>query len=169
MTSADFIKKWRNSINYLNQRSVGIHVGWDLIPPNSTVENLNGETAWKKIYTTTPPWFKVPQTFQQLVNTKNEDYLQIVDEETKNGKLKYYRQKGILEPFFCAFSNQDGSFLLLGDGNHRFLDCIYLIHDEDKIFECYIKNTTVDIICLPNFDEVILPSQIWPTWNADNK
>ena len=160
----DFLNKWRNSTNYLNLPSVGIHVGWDSIPTNSRVEILTGKKAWGTIYTFTPPWFKTPQTFQQLVDSKNEDYVQIVDEETKNDKIEYYRQNGLQEPFFCAFAKQNGNFTLLGDGNHRFFDCLYLIHDENRSFDRDIQNTTLDIIYLENFEQVLKPTKIWPAW-----
>lgn len=164
MNAADFTNKWRNSINYLNLPSVGIHVGWDLIPHDSKVETLAGKEAWVKIYSFTPPWFKMPQTFQQLVDTRNQDYRQIVKEETENGKIDYYRQNSLQEPFFCAFSNVEGSFTLLGDGNHRFLDCLYLIHEEKYNFDKYIQNIALDIIRLDNFDEVMMINNIWPIW-----
>lgn len=164
MTATEFINRWRNSINYLGFPSVGIHVGWDLIPTNSRVERLIGEEAWKKIYSFTPPWFKTPQTFQHLVDTKNADYSQIVKEETDNGKLEYYRKNGLTDTSFCAFSNHDGSFVLLGDGSHRFLDCAYLIDVEKPSFAPETEKTSVDIIYLNNFDQVIEPIKVWPTW-----
>jgi|SRR3989344_2191343 len=169
MTATDFINKWRSSLNYLNLPSVGIHVGWDIIPTNSRVETLSGKDAWKKIYSCTPPWFKIPQTFKELVGTKNADYLQIVQEETNNGKIEYYRQNGLQEPFFCAFANQDGSFLLLGDGNHRFLDSIYLLHDENRDFDEATQKATLDIIYLINFDDVLRPDNIWANWTEIQK
>ena len=167
MLVTDFINKWRNSINYLGLPSVGIHIGWDLIQTNAGVERFTCEEAWKKIYTFTPPWFKTPQTFQQLVDTKNADYSQIVKEETDNGKLEYYRKIGLTDTSFCAFSNQDGSFVLLGDGNHRFLDCAYLINVERRSFASEIEKTSLDIIYLNNFDQVIEPARIWPTWSGN--
>lgn len=163
MTTTDFIRKWRNSINYLGFPSIGIHVGWDLIPAESRVESFSGKEAWEKIYNCTPPWFKIPQTFKELVKTRNTDYLQIVREETENGKIEYYSQNGLREPFFCVFADLNRSFLLLGDGNHRFLDCIYLMHDKNRSFDEDIKKTSVDIIFLSNFVDVLRPDVIWKT------
>lgn len=165
MKAVDYITKWRNSINYLNLPSVGIHVGWDLISHDSKVIILAGNEAWAKIYSFTPPWFKTPQTFQPLVDTKNLDYMDIVKAETNNGKIDYYRQNGLQEPFFCAFSNLNGSFTLLGDGNHRFLDCLHLIHEESRNFDKYIQNTQLDIVYLDNFDEVMKTNEIWSNWD----
>lgn len=164
MTAADFINRWRNSINYLGLPSVGIHVGWDLIPTNSRVERLIGKEAWEKIYSFTPPWFKSPKTFSGLLDSKDSDCLQIVKEETDNGKLEYYRKNGLTDTSFCAFSKYDGSFVLLGDGNHRFLDCAYIIDVEKRNFAPDMEKASVDIIYLNNFDQVIEPMKIWPTW-----
>lgn len=161
MTAQEFINKWKNSLNYLNLPTVGIHVGWDIIPLDSRVENLSDDEAWKKIYTCTPPWFKVPKTFKELVESRDADFNQIVKDETDNGKIEYYRQNGLSEPFFCAFATADGSFKLLGDGNHRFLDCLYLIHEEKKDFNSDIQNTALDVIYLQNFNQVLLPDNIW--------
>lgn len=165
MTATDFIKKWRNSLNYLSKPSVGIHVDWDIIPMDSKVESFSGRKAWEKIYRCTPPWFKTAQTFKELVNTKNTDYLQIIREETENGKIDYYRQNGLQEPFFCAFANDQGSFVLLGDGNHRFLDSIYLIYEENQNFDESLEKTVLDIVYLANFDDVLRPDIIWENWN----
>jgi hypothetical protein len=161
MTVTDFIQKWRNSLNYLGKPSIGIHVGWDIIPINSKVESFLGKEAWDKIYDCTPPWFKTPQTFKELITSKNADYLQIVQEEIDNGKIEYYCQNGLSEPFFCAFAKPDGSFKLLGDGNHRFLDCLYLIHEKKKDLNSDIQNTALDVIYLQNFNQVLLPDNIW--------
>jgi len=164
MTAEEFIQKWKNSTNYLGLPSVGIHVGWDLIDLNSQVKTFSGQKAWNLLYDYNPPWFKRHQTFQQLVETKNADYSQIVKEETDNGKLEYYRKNGLTDTSFCAFGNHNGSFVLLGDGNHRFLDCAYLIDVEKRSFASEIGKTSVDIIYLNNFDQVIEPIKIWPTW-----
>jgi hypothetical protein len=91
--------------------------------------------------------------------------MQIVGEETGNGKIEYYRKNGLLEPYFCAFSNQDGSYTLLGDGNHRFLDCLYLVHHESQDFRNYIKNSSLEIIYLESFRDVLRPDNIWSDWD----
>ena len=161
MTAQEFVNKWKNSLNYLNLPTVGIHIDWDIIPLDSKVENLSGSEAWKKIYNCTPPWFKTPKTFKELVESRDPDFNQIVKEETDNGKIEYYRQNGLAEPVFCAFANTDGSFKMLGDGNHRFLDCLYLIYEEKKDFNNDIQNTVLDVIYLENFDQVLLPENIW--------
>ncbi len=161
MIAEEFISKWRLSINHLGRPAVGIHVGWNLIPLNSKVEFLSGNQAWKTIFKSIPPWFKTPQTFNQLKKTKNSDYRQIAKEETENGKIKYYRKNSLQEPNFCIFANNDGTFIILGDGNHRFLDCIYLIDTEQQNFDIAIEKTSLDVIYLPNFVEVIRPDLIW--------
>ncbi|MFA4880009.1 MAG: hypothetical protein WC650_00095 [Candidatus Doudnabacteria bacterium] len=159
MTSEEFINKWRYSLNNSGLPAVGIHVDWDIIPVNSKVKSFSGKEAWEKIYNCTPPWFKTPQTFKGLVNTKNTDYLQIVREETENGKIEYYRQNGLQEPFFCAFANEQGSFILLGDGNHRFFNCVHLINNENRNFDKDLERTALDIIYLTNFVEIM--GNIW--------
>lgn len=165
MTVEKFIKKWRHSINYLGLPSVGIHVGWDLIPSDTKVNSFSGKEAWEKVYNCTTPWFKKPRTFIELFDSKDMDYHQIVKEETENGKIDYYRQNGLREPFFCAFANQNGPFMLLGDGNHRFFDCVYLLREGFRDFEEDSKRATLDIIYLKNFDEVMRPDTIWGNWN----
>lgn len=168
MVATDLIRKWRNSINYLGLPSVGIHVGWDIIAPTSNIDTFLGEEAWDVLYDCIPPWFKHPQTFRDLVTTKNSDYLQIVKEETENNKIGYYRTNGLLEPYFPVFSNLDRSFMILGDGNHRFLDCLYLIHSEAHNFKEDIKRASVDVIYLPNFVDILRPDLIWKeNWTND--
>ena len=142
--------------------SVGIHVSWDLIGNSSRAECLSGTEAWSKIYNFYTPWFKEPKTFSYLFENKDSDYLQIIGEEKDNGKIEYYKNVGLLEPNFCAFGNTEGTFILLGDGNHRFIDCNHLIF-EGASFEKYIINTTLDILYLSDFEEVIVPGNIWPT------
>lgn len=161
MTAAEFISKWRSAINHLGRPTIGIHVGWNIISMDSKVETFSGEEAWEKVLKSTPPWFKIPQTFKELKDYQNSDYNQIVKEETENGKIEYYRTNGLREPNFCIFANTNGSFMLLGDGNHRFLDCLYLMIAEKKNFDSAITNTTLDIIYLSNFDEAMRPDLIW--------
>jgi len=161
MTAGEFIQKWQNSRNYLGLPSVGIHVDWNLINLNSLVKTYSGQDGWNLLYTCTAPWFKKPQTFKELINTKNADCLQIIQEETDNHKIEYYQRNGLKEPFFCAFAKQDGSFILLGDGNHRFLDCIYLIDHQYHDFGDDIKKTSVDVIYLTNFVDVLRTDLIW--------
>lgn len=161
MTAREFIDKWRTLLNYLNRPSVGIHVGWEIIPADSRVETLYGREAWEKIYGSTPPWFKSAKTFKELVEAKDADYNQIVKEETDNGKIEYYLKNGLPEPLFCAFANTDGSFILLGDGNHRFLDCNYLIYEKNINLNNDIDKASVDIIYLSNFADVLRTDVIW--------
>jgi hypothetical protein len=161
MTAQEFIQKWKTSTNYLGLPSVGIHVGWDLIDLDSEVKTLFGHEAWNLLYACIPPWFKRPQTFRELVTTQNSDYQQIVREETNNGKIDYYRRNGLREPVFCAFAKREGSSMLLGDGNHRFFDCIYLIDTEKRNFNYDIEKTTVDVIYLSNFEDVLRTNIIW--------
>jgi len=161
MSSDEFINKWKNSINHLNRPSVGIHVSWDSIPEDSKVEQLLGKEAWDRTYGFTPPWFKKPKTFQQLTESRDSDYQQIVNEETVNGKIDYYKTNGLKEPYFCAFGNKDGSFVLLGDGNHRFLDCLHLIHEQGVNLDSDIGKMTLDIIYLDNFEDILAIKNIW--------
>jgi len=160
----DFIQKWHNSFNYLGLPTIGINVCWEQISDHSRINQFSGIEAWNYIYKFTPPWFKIPKTFRDLINSKDTDCLQIVKEETDNGKLEYYREKGLTDTSFCAFGNRNGSFILLGDGNHRFLDCAYLIDVEKHNFASEIEKTSLDIIYLNNFDQVIEPIKIWPSW-----
>ncbi len=164
MTATEFCKKWRSVINYLGLPAIGIHVNWEQIPVDSSVKQVFGKRAWEQLYKFTPPWFKEPKTFGDLITSKDSDCLQIVKEETDNGKLDYYRKNGLTDTSFCAFSNHDGSFVLLGDGNHRFLDCAYLIEVEKRSFAPEIEKTSVDIVYLDNFDQIIEPIKIWPAW-----
>ena len=164
MTADEFCKKWKSTINYLGLPAVGIHVNWEQISGDSVVKQLFGKEAWKQIYKFTPPWFLKPKTFRDLINSKDSDCLQIVKEETDNGKIEYYKKNGLTDTLLCAFGNYNGSFVLLGDGNHRFLDCAYLINTEKHNFTLKIEKTNIDIIYLNNFDQVIEPIKIWATW-----
>lgn len=161
MTTEEFILKWRSPINHLGFPTVGIHVGWELIPLDSKVKTFLGKGAWEIVLKNTPPWFKKPQTFNELSKNQNSDYQQIVKEETENGKIEYYRTHGLKEPHFCSFANIDKTFMLLGDGNHRLLDCLHLINKESKKFDKEIAGATIDIIYLSNFTDVLRPDLIW--------
>lgn len=165
MKAFDFCEKWSSAINDLGLRAVGIHVNWEQIPEGSSVKQLLGKEAWEQIYVFTPPWFKVPKTFRNLIDSKDTDCLQIVEEETDSGKLEHFRTNGLTESSFCAFSNHNFSFVLLGDGNHRFIDCAYLIDVEKRDFTKDLGKISLDIIYLDNFDQVIEPTKIWPTWS----
>ncbi len=161
MTAEEFIKKWRHLINYLGFPSVGIHVGWDIIPVDSKVESFSGKEAWEKIYNCTPPWFETPKTFRQLIDGNGTNYRSEILKEIINGKIQRFAIQGLEDPIFCAFANQDGSFILLGDGNHRFLDCSFLMN-LGKDFSNDIGKTELDIIYLEKFEEVLKPEEkIW--------
>lgn len=165
MSAVDFIEKWRLAKNYLGKPSVGIHVGWDQIPQDSEVKQLSGEEAWEKIYEFTPPWFKKPTTFKDLFKSKNSDYQQIVKEETDNGKINYYKTKGLTDTSFCAFSNPEESLVILGDGNHRLFDCVYLI-EKGYNFLPEIEKVTIDLLLLRNFDQVLQINIIWQNFEV---
>ena len=165
MTATNFIEKWRWAKNYLGRPSVGIHVGWDQIPQDSKVKQLYEREAWEKIYEFTPPWFKKPTTFKDLFKSKNSDYQQIVKEETGNGKINYYRNKGLTDTSFCAFSNPDESLVILGDGNHRFFDCAYLIEEGYNFFP-ETEKVTIDLILLKNFEQVLQVNRIWQNFEV---
>ena len=51
--------------------------------------------------------------------------------------------------------------MILGDGNHRFLDYIYLADTEQQNFDIAIDRAYLDIIYLSNFVDVIRPDLIW--------
>lgn len=161
MTAREFIQKWSKAINYLGLPSVGIHKNWGKIPENSRVHQFYGNDAWNRIYDTTPPWFETPKTFRQLIDNKDTNYRSEILKEIINGKIRRFATQGLEDSIFCAFANQDGSFILLGDGNHRFLDCSFLVN-LGKDFSNDIDKTKLDIIYLENFEEVLEPEErIW--------
>lgn len=167
MTTDGFCKKWRSATNYLGLPAVGIHVNWKQITEDSLVKQLFGKEAWEQLYEFSPPWFKKPKTFRGLIDSKDSDCLQIIKEEADNGKLEYYRKNGLTDTSFCAFADSNSAFVLLGDGNHRFLDCAYLIDEEKRSFAQEIEKTSVDIIYFNNFDQVMEPTKTWPTWKRE--
>lgn len=161
MTANEFIQKWSNAINYLGLPSVGIHKNWNKITQESIVRQFQGNDAWEKIYETTPPWYKAPKTFKELINDNDINYRKEIINEIINGKIQRFAIQGLGDPMFCAFANHDGSFILLGDGNHRFLDCSFL-KNLGKDFSDDISKTSLDIIYLENFEEVLEPEErIW--------
>lgn len=161
MTARDFIKKWQSSLNYLGLPSIGIHVGWTIIPIDSKVESISGKEAWEKIYDCTPPWFETPKTFKQLMDGDNTNYRSEILKEIVNGKIQRFATQGLNDPLFCAFANQNGSFILLGDGNHRFLDCSFLM-SLGRDFSKDSCKTKLDIIYLQNFEKVLEPEEkVW--------
>ncbi len=128
---------------------------------DSKVITYFGVEAWDNLLKSSPPWFKTPQSFQHLIHLKNSDYMQIVREETENIKIDYYRKNGLTDQSFCGFSTVGGSFTLLGDGNHRFLDCLHIISEGSRNFENDIKRVSFDVIYLVNFPDVLRPDSIW--------
>lgn len=161
MTATEFISKWSTAINYLGLPSVGIHKNWEKIPANSRVTQFYGTDAWNRLYHTIPPWYESPKKFRQLIYENDSNYRGEILMEIANGKMQRFATQGLDDPKFCAFANQDGSFILLGDGNHRFLDCSFLMN-LGKDFSNDILNAELDVIYLENFENVLEPEEkIW--------
>lgn len=160
MSAEEFIKKWVSAINYLGLPSVGIHRNWDKIEAGSKVIQYSGRDAWNKIFDFTTPWFKNPKTFKYIINNNDPDYRGIVLEEIINGKIQRMATQGLPDPQFCAFADSVERITILGDGNHRFLNCNFLI-SLGRNFDSDINNTELDVIRLDNFNEVIEPQKIW--------
>lgn len=160
MTADEFINKWRPAINYLGLPTVGIHVDWDNIPSNSVVTQYSGRDAWDKIYNFTPPWFDQPKTFKQLIDDFDANYKGEILAEIANGKMQRYASQGLADPHFCAFTNPSESMIILGDGNHRFLDCSYLITLR-KNLNSDIDRSELDLIHLENFEDILGVANIW--------
>lgn len=160
MTADEFINKWMSAINYLQLPTVGIHVGWDRIPRDSNVSQFTGLEAWNKIYSFTPPWFQAPKTFQQLIDDFDSNYKSEIVKEIANGKMQRFASQGLADPHFCAFTDPSESIIILGDGNHRFLNCSYLMN-LGKDLSNDIARTELDIIYLSNFEEIMRTTNIW--------
>ncbi|HKC04653.1 MAG TPA: hypothetical protein VKC54_02170 [Patescibacteria group bacterium] len=154
MTTEDFVKKWRWQTDPDGTPMVGIVVMWDKIPLDSKVITFEGEDAWKKIMDYAPPWHNegVVKPFSQWVGSKG--FNDEIESERKHGKLKYYEENGLEYPFFCVFATEDGSKGIIGDGNHRFVNCKYLV-DQGKDLGSDISRCTLEVLCLKNLPEVI--------------
>ncbi len=138
MTTEEFINKWRWQKDPDGSEMVGIVINWDKIPNYA------------------PPWHYEGgeiRPFSHWVGSKS--YLEEIERERKAGKLSYYDEHGLEYPFFCVFANADGSKGIVGDANHRFINCRYLIDYQSKDLKNDIARCTLDILCLENLKEVI--------------
>ena len=154
MTAEDFINKWRWQSDPDGTPMVGIVVNWDRIPLDSNVVTFMGADAWKKIMDYAPPWHNdgVVKPFSQWIGSKG--FSDEVESEKKAGKLDYYNKHGLEYPFFCVFATKDGSKGIIGDGNHRFVNCKYL-QDHGKDLSMDIARCRLEVICLDNLSEII--------------
>lgn len=157
MNTDEFISEWELKKNVKNNnRAVGIAINWRIIPQQSKVVQLFGEEAWSKIGDLYPPiWGNFKRTkLKEWLNPKRPDYKKFIDEE-KN-KIEFYGKNGLPKGYrkFCAFANLDGSVGVLGDGSHRYINCNYLISQGVNLNKD-IKKCKLDLLCLPNPQEVI--------------
>ncbi len=154
MIGEEFITKWRNRCDPDGTPMVGIVVNWDKIQANSKVIQFLGKEAWEKILDYAPPWHidGVVKPFKQWIG--DSAYLEEIEREKQAGKLHHYERNGLEYPYFCIFALEDCSKGVVGDGNHRFLNCRYL-ESEGKDLSKDISRCTVDILCVNNLSEII--------------
>lgn len=155
MNAKDFIDKWRWQKDPDGTERVGIVVNWEGISMDAKVFQYSGEEAWKKIEEYAPPWHHeggVVKSFSIWIGS--EKYLAEIEREKQTGKLNIYDEHGLEYPFFCVFATADGSKGIVGDGNHRFINCRYLI-DQGKDIKEDINRCTLDVLCLENLSEII--------------
>lgn len=155
MNGKDFTNKWKDQKDPDGTSRVGIVVNWEEISLDAKVLQYSGKKAWNKIKEFAPPWHHeegVVRPFSIWIGS--EKYLAEIEREKLAGKLKYYEEHGLEYPFFCVFANKDGSKGIVGDGNHRFVNIIYLI-DQGKDMESDIIRCTLEILCLDNLSDVI--------------
>ena len=100
------------------------------------------------------------ETFKNLIGSQG--YLMEIEKEKTNERYKRYESHGLEYPNFCVFANSDGTKGIVGDGNHRFIDCRYLM-DQGKDLSRDIDRCTLDVICLTNLSEVIQDS-VYPNY-----
>lgn len=164
MTAQEFIKKWTNMWDLDGTPAVGIVINWKRIPLNSKVIQLLGRGAWNKIYQFSPPWdfgTNIRKPLRHWIDTKCPNYLQLIVDETNNGKMQFYQNNGLTYFDFCVFANTSDKGVL-GDGNHRFLICDYL-KSKGKDFSKDIERCRLEILYLENLEEVI-ESKIMPNY-----
>ena len=154
MTANDFINNWKDKRDPDGTPMVGIVVCWEKISPQSNVIRVTGQDAWQNILEFAPPWHLngVVKPFKEWLETK--EFLEEVERERITGKLGHYEEKGLEFPHFCVFANENGLKGIVGDGNHRFLNCKFL-ESQGKDFKQDIARCTLDILCLNNLSEVI--------------
>lgn len=154
MTANDFMNKWKDEKDPDGTPMVGIVVHWEKISPQSRVVQLLGQEAWQRMLEYAPPWHNagVVKPFKQWIGS--EAYMEEIERERQAGKLEYYENNGLEYPFFCVFATGDGLRGVVGDGNHRFLNCEFL-EGQGKDFSQDIARCTLDVLYLPNLSEVI--------------
>jgi|SRR3990167_8933535 len=154
MTSGDFINKWRDQKDPDGTPLVGIVVNWEKISPQSKLVQFSGREAWQRMLEYAPPWHNdgTVKPFKQWIGSRA--YVEEIEREKQAGKLGYYEKNGLEHPFFCVFATEDGLKGVVGDGNHRFLNCKFL-EGQGKDFSQDIARCTLDILCLPNLSKVI--------------
>lgn len=166
MTAGEFIEKWENEKNVKDDRkAVGICIHWRNIPLDSKVLQFSGKDAWgemEKFYA--PVWGNFKRTIlREWLNSNRPDYQKFIKEEQE--KINFYRENGLTYYNFPAFADATGELGVLGDGNHRFIDCNYLIM-EGKDFQEDIKKVRLDILCVNDLRLILSPNDFPPGINV---
>jgi len=158
MDAEEFVRYWQNKKDYDGTDAVGIGKNWTKVLPTSKVNQFFGVNAWDQIgkfYS--PLWGGFDRTILRgWLNPDRHDYQKFIDEEKSAGKIDLYDKQGLIYPEFCAFADESGENGILGDGSHRYIDCNYLILN-GKDMTKDIEKCRLDVICLPNIKEVLMP------------
>jgi hypothetical protein len=158
MNAEEFITYWQNKKDHDGSDSVGVGIHWDKIRLTSKVNQYFGMNAWDEIGEFYAPlWGGFDRTkLKGWLNPSRHDYNKFIDEEKSVGKIDLYKEKGLIYPDFCAFSDTSGKNGILGDGCHRYIDCNYLMMN-GMDFSKDIQKCRLDVICVDNLNEVLTP------------
>jgi len=160
MDKNTIIQSWKSRKNMFGQSAVCItDAMWNTMAPETSVKILHGEQAWNFLYTLYPIcWDARPSlrlAYRNFMQQENSLFRKVIRDDQLSGRLNFYRQHGLTEPVFCAFSDELGLIGVLMDGNHRFVDCNYLMRHEGMDFSKDIARATLTIFYIPNIANII--------------
>lgn len=169
MNASGFVNYWSARIDTIGliKPTVGIAISWSRIKKDAKVRQFTGQDGWKYMGCLwTPIWGNFKRTkLSDWLDTKRKDYQLFIDEEKI--KIGFYRNHGLPTAEyreFCGFMDIKGNTGILGDGNHRFIDCNYLTLVEKKDLSQHINNIRLDIIYLDNLQEVLSDQDLPPDY-----
>lgn len=156
MNVDEFVGQWTSKKDTDGSDAVGLDIAWPAIPKDSKVIQFFGQVAWEKMKDFyAPVWgnFRRTKLGEWLDNTR-DDYQRFIDEEKI--KIEFYKNNGLPVGYreFCGFADESGETGVLADGNHRYIDCNYLILQGADIRND-IEECRLDVLCVKELSSVL--------------
>lgn len=156
MTVDEFIDQWTSKMDTDGSSAVGLDIAWSVIPKDSMVTQFTGQDAWEKMKDFyAPVWGNFKRTkLGEWLDYKRDDYQAFIEEERV--KINFYRASGLPLGYreFCGIADKSGKIGILADGNHRFIDCNYLI-SQGVDLNSDIEECRLDVLCVKDLSSVL--------------